>query len=160
MKDNYPLLDKDNIPSNELLLFIKEYKDRISFTIGMKVSSRAVLNRIQWLTSKQSLNISPSPTIRILKDPLILKYTNYRKRIEAKGKELTITFEQFTFLLSQACHYCNAPARSIDRLNSEIGYTPDNSVPCCTQCNLMKNIYTEQSFLSKIEEIYKYRIAG
>jgi 5-methylcytosine-specific restriction endonuclease McrA len=28
--------------------------------------------------------------------------------------------------------------QGIDRVDNSIGYTPDNCVPCCTQCNRIK----------------------
>ena len=39
----------------------------------------------------------------------------------------------------------------IDRINSDKGYTIDNCVPCCAQCNHMKLDYTTEEFLTKIK---------
>lgn len=46
----------------------------------------------------------------------------------------------------------------IDRLDSEKGYVKENCVPCCWDCNRMKQTLTEQQFLKKVEQIYNYRM--
>jgi len=46
----------------------------------------------------------------------------------------------------------------IDRLDSTIGYNENNCVPCCTKCNIMKNIYSENNFLSQIKKIYEFKL--
>lgn len=38
----------------------------------------------------------------------------------------------------------------IDRKNSDIGYTPENSIPCCFRCNTMKNRMTFKQYLEKL----------
>ena len=48
-------------------------------------------------------------------------------------------------------------ANGIDRLNSIIGYTIENCVPCCEKCNLMKSNYSENEFLDHIERIRNFQ---
>jgi len=45
----------------------------------------------------------------------------------------------------------------IDRLNSSLGYTTTNSVPCCSTCNYMKRCLGEKEFFAHITKIYKHR---
>lgn len=47
---------------------------------------------------------------------------------------------------------------SIDRLDSNSDYTPDNIVIVTKQVNLMKRSMTEQEFLNLIEQIYNFRL--
>ena len=42
---------------------------------------------------------------------------------------------------------------SIDRINSDLGYTPDNIVICCWKVNKMKNTFTSSDFLSLCKDI-------
>jgi hypothetical protein len=69
------------------------------------------------------------------------------------------------------CFYCDDPpsarshgykrkndmsvylANGIDRLDSNGGYTNENSVPCCTPCNLMKTDKTMEGFLNRVFRI-------
>jgi hypothetical protein len=45
----------------------------------------------------------------------------------------------------------------IDRIDSSRGYTPENTVPCCSTCNLMKSDSTHEAFLAHIEAIYAHQ---
>ena len=47
-------------------------------------------------------------------------------------------------------------ANGIDRIDSLIGYLANNIVPCCAQCNLMKNDYSKDSFLSHVNKIFNF----
>jgi len=93
--------------------------------------------------------------------------------------------EEWFNIVKQPCHYCgdidirngamgsylkennitlseedrllyNKELNGIDRLNNDIGYTLDNSVPCCGYCNRMKSNNTERVFIKKVEQIYTY----
>lgn len=89
--------------------------------------------------------------------PLQKKFIAYNDRIASKGKEFTLSFEQFCDLLNSKCTYCGVNEdMTIDRVNSDIGYTPENCVPCCNQCNTMKFTYVDSKFLAKVKQIYEH----
>ena len=46
----------------------------------------------------------------------------------------------------------------IDRIDSTKGYSKDNCVSCCKMCNIMKNKFSKEDFLNKVESIYNYYI--
>lgn len=46
----------------------------------------------------------------------------------------------------------------LDRINSKLGYTSDNIVTCCQDCNFMKQDYTVEEFLHKVKQIYEKSI--
>ena len=55
-----------------------------------------------------------------------------------------ITFSQYTTLIGGGgCHYCQgslpATGHGLDRKDSDLGYTFDNCVPCCWDCNRVKS---------------------
>ncbi len=77
----------------------------------------------------------------------------YRSGARRRGLQFDLTAPQFDALIVQACHYCGAPpsathgkkgkrepviANGIDRLDSALGYSPANCVPCCRTCNMAK----------------------
>lgn len=45
----------------------------------------------------------------------------------------------------------------IDRVDSSIGYTPKNCVPCCTLCNIWKKALTKKQFLEHVRRIALYQ---
>jgi len=45
----------------------------------------------------------------------------------------------------------------IDRLNSDIGYIPGNTVACCTFCNIAKNDRPVEEFLIWLDKLVKFR---
>lgn len=88
--------------------------------------------------------------------------------------DITLTVNDYAKIISQNCFYCNdAPrlttrfsmrkyvntepvfANGIDRIDSSLGYTLDNCIPCCTSCNYAKHQLTQQEFFEKISKIYK-----
>ena len=46
----------------------------------------------------------------------------------------------------------------IDRLNSSLGYTKENSVSCCATCNLMKMTLGEKEFITHINKISNFLV--
>ena len=44
----------------------------------------------------------------------------------------------------------------IDRIDSNIGYTKENSVACCKYCNFAKHTMSEDDFYKWIKRVYKY----
>lgn len=43
----------------------------------------------------------------------------------------------------------------IDRKNNSKGYTLENAVPCCGQCNIAKASFTEHEFISWVRMVYE-----
>lgn len=85
------------------------------------------------------------------------RYDGYFGRITHKGKEMSITVEQFETLLLEDCTYCGSSERiTIDRIDSNIGYTPNNCTPACFRCNLMKHTMGQNEFKQHIENIYNH----
>ena len=44
----------------------------------------------------------------------------------------------------------------IDRIDSNIGYTKENSVSCCKFCNTAKSTMSRDEFLKWIKKVYEY----
>lgn len=51
-------------------------------------------------------------------------------------------------------------ANGIDRIENNIGYTLDNSISCCSVCNMMKHSMNVVHFIAHIEQIHKHFIQG
>jgi len=93
-------------------------------------------------------------------------FDNYRK------KQFSGSYEDFINMVSNFCFYCGCGPDSIttssntkhgigafkhlglDRVDNDKGYTLDNVVPCCFQCNNAKWSYTLEEFRSWIIRVY------
>lgn len=104
-------------------------------------------------------------------------YSNYKSKCKMKGWLFTISFNIFKETIIQNCHYCGDPPKQyrldrakvrqgispvfingIDRIDSTNGYTIDNILPCCQNCNLAKRSLSYKEFLHLITKIYEHKI--
>jgi len=97
----------------------------------------------------------------------------YKKCAIKADRQYSLTYEEFSNLINRNCHYCNRepsnskPIRNravsedvfmyngIDRVNSNLGYTKDNCVTCCKNCNFAKNNLSYNDFMNLIKKIYE-----
>jgi hypothetical protein len=92
-------------------------------------------------------------------DKLKTKYKSYYFRCRQKGKNFSLSFEEFENLFTLPCRFCGSKESiTIDRIDSNIGYELFNCQPCCYLCNMMKYTQTEYSFLSQIAKVYNYQL--
>lgn len=62
-------------------------------------------------------------------------------RAKSRGLEFSITLDDFARIINMPCYYCGEKdevRRGIDRADNALGYTPDNCLPCCWDCNRAK----------------------
>lgn len=90
----------------------------------------------------------------------------YQRYKEKRNIEVTLTYEELVELISNPfCHYCNSKveyseytrnnnkipttrAYQLDRKDNNKGYTLDNVVVCCWNCNRLKsNLFSYDEFL-------------
>lgn len=118
------------------------------------------------LESARNINLSPPGEAACVQ--LFHQY-----RYEARQRKLVfeLTKEQFRKLTSKNCFHCGrAPAQSktsrntngsyihngIDRMNSNLGYTFENCVPCCKTCNFMKLDMTREAFIQACRSVVEH----
>jgi hypothetical protein len=90
------------------------------------------------------------------------KIRQYKRDAKMREYNFDLTDEQFTEIIEKDCHYCGKKPKNngiyiyngIDRVNNNKGYSIDNVVPCCTECNCKKGILTLQEFQNWIERVY------
>ena len=68
------------------------------------------------------------------------KYATYKASAKKRGISFYLTFDQFETFWQADCNYCGDQIATvgIDRIDSNIGYTIKNCVPCCWECNRIK----------------------
>lgn len=92
----------------------------------------------------------------------------YKRSAIARGLPWEITDEKFYALIAGICYYCGEKpsnvvrktglkgtltCNGVDRLENTLGYTPNNCVPCCSQCNEMKMDKSLEEFYHKMKQI-------
>ena len=112
---------------------------------------------------------------------LKVQYSHLKRRHTKNNMVgVVIDYEKFKKLSKSKCKYCGTEyskeiedrlnesksqkrlseeilkINGIDRLDSNIGYTNENSVTCCKTCNFAKNTLSESEFYLWIKKIYEY----
>ncbi len=96
-------------------------------------------------------------------------YLTYKNHAKKRNKDFCLDKDFFWSLTQLPCYYCGAEKTNtaknyyledsiqyngIDRIDSALGYTIDNVVPCCIECNQAKNDLSQSYFKSWIEKVY------
>ena len=86
------------------------------------------------------------------------RYSLYRHGAKRRKIEFELTKEQFVEFWGKDCTYCGDQVDGIglDRVDNSKGYTVDNVVPCCGECNRFKWGMTGEEFISHCTKIAKF----
>ena len=83
------------------------------------------------------------------------RLSSYREGATKRGLPFLLNQADFDMLIEQACHYCgHAKPNGIDRKNNDLGYSVENCVPACLQCNYAKGSHCYDDFI-----VYLRRVA-
>lgn len=85
---------------------------------------------------------------------------DYKNNARKRNREFTLTEEQTVELLKSDCHYCGQtpdPLNGIDRMENEIGYTLDNCITACLDCNYRKGQMSYDDFNTWLDKILKFK---
>jgi hypothetical protein len=85
-----------------------------------------------------------------------------RKADRKRGLENTLSKEQVSNLISQACSYCGETSlkMTLDRKDNSLGHTEENCVPCCLRCNFIRRDMPYEAWVKLAPTIRKIREAG
>jgi hypothetical protein len=103
-------------------------------------------------------------------------FYKYKRAAGLNDREFKLSMEDFVRITKSNCEYCGvAPNRKylhtanansyyeyngIDRTDNSKGYTLDNVVPCCADCNKAKHILSKDAFLDLVKRVYKHTFGG
>lgn len=95
-------------------------------------------------------------------------FRNMLNHAKERGITVEINITIFKSIAQKKCHYCGCDPNQksfgkngyyiyngLDRIDSSIGYTIENCVPCCGRCNEAKSNLEYSCFLKKIKMIYQ-----
>ena len=97
-------------------------------------------------------------------------YKRYKRSAVERKIKFKLSFWVFIHLTQECCFYCGAIptdkhninregyygsyfSNGLDRFDSNKGYTRNNVVACCKECNIMRMQLSGDSFISKCTEI-------
>lgn len=100
-------------------------------------------------------------------------YYKYQRSAKKKNLIWALTEKQFRKLIKSNCHYCGIGPNQyirkgkngeyiyngIDRKNNDKGYTSNNCVPCCVNCNYSKRKCNYKEFKAWIKRLVSYQLS-
>lgn len=103
---------------------------------------------------------------------MIQAYNTFKTNSKKRDIEIDITFDEWKKIGVKDCFYCGSKPSNvryskhnsgdyvyngIDRIDNTLGYTLENSVPCCFTCNHSKSDMTLDQFLTWLNRVFKRR---
>jgi len=95
-------------------------------------------------------------------------FQKYRRESSVRGLAFSLSRTEFGALIHLNCRYCGSEPKhtfgrkewngrivynGLDRLDNSKGYTVENCVPCCFQCNLAKGGMTVAQFKKWVADV-------
>lgn len=131
----------------------------------------------EWMNKKlqKEKTYKPGPRLANSQAHVNACLSAYKGGAAKRGFSFEIDIDYFRELIEQPCHYCGALPKSrkinrglagmyawngIDRVDSALGYTVDNCVPCCSQCNRAKGTLNSDAFLAWVRNVYVHSLTG
>ena len=111
------------------------------------------------LTYNNKIQGSPSP--ELFSNHSQVSYSIYIKAAKQRFIEFQLTEEQFQNIIANDCYICGKlqsiiHKNGIDRFDSDIGYVVENCRSCCHSCNFLKNNYTFNEMMCKLNQIFEH----
>lgn len=129
---------------------------------GKQVAIRGVSLRSG---NSKSCGCGRKPGIRRAFKPFFSAY-NSLARIDKSRQRETMTYEEFLkFTTCKTCSYCGVTLNwephnnrlwNMDRVDSNLGHTIENCIPCCKICNRMKMDMPKSIFLNHLKRVVDY----
>lgn len=90
------------------------------------------------------------------------RYKGCVRRSKQRGLEWGLSLQEFSEITARPCLYCGDNQESkvgwLDRKNNTLGYTIDNSAPCCGKCNKLKgNILSYEETVAVVNLLREMR---
>lgn len=127
------------------------------------LKSDAARHNLKLANDAWKLNKGVAATNRVFYD--------YKRHAKDRGLEFCLTKDEFVKMSQNMCHYCGSVPSNcrdahayngsfayngIDRIDNSLGYTVENCVPCCKQCNMGKKTMGLDEFTSWVYRIYTH----
>ncbi len=83
------------------------------------------------------------------------RYHRVRQGAKLRRIPFELHYDEFSEYYGRHCAYCGVvtPTVNLDRVDNNKGYTVDNVVPCCPECNRMKGSQSVDVFIGRCKSI-------
>jgi hypothetical protein len=142
--------------ADKMRAYSLEYRKKNSISLRSKKKSYYSDNA-KHIRSKSSSRYS------IVKSSPKWLYQQYGGRAKSRGVSFELSFDQFVTFWQKPCFYGGEAIATIglDRVDSSLGYSVGNVVPCCRGCNVAKLDGTSQEFIARCHRVARiHREAG
>ena len=87
------------------------------------------------------------------------RYNSYKSGAKRRSLPFELSFDEFMIFWQANCHYCGDQIATIgiDRIDSNVGYSLENCVPCCARCNYVKLDYDIEETNMHILKMLKHQ---
>ena len=152
----------------------KKYHKRVSLICdcGNKHNSRVthLINGNVKSCGCLLIEVSKKPKLHLRNDSTAFNkvLASYKKHSKNRGYSFDLSSSEFKELISRECHYCGVKKSNkcttrlhsfeyngVDRVDNNKGYSIDNCVTCCSDCNKAKMALGYDEFLDLVKRIYK-----
>ena len=103
------------------------------------------------------MNVSPLSELWTYRSRNGCTFSDYKHRAKKKGLSFTLTKELFEDITGRVCQDCGlvppGGTVGIDRIDNTLGYTSENSRPCCYSCNAIKKCLSEDKYVKMCQKI-------
>lgn len=91
------------------------------------------------------------------------RYNRSKAAAKKRGKSFELTLSEYeAVILNAICTYCEGPLPNtkggLDRIDSTLGYTVSNVVPCCRRCNVMLGDLPKEEAFTHMQRMLKVRL--
>lgn len=97
----------------------------------------------------------------VWRDSKSVSYKSYKERAFKKQLDFHLSEDNFYDLTHSMCGYCYKKSgvrhlNGIDRKDNNKGYTADNVITCCAECNQMKSDLEHDEFILHCKKVASY----
>lgn len=86
-----------------------------------------------------------------------VSFTEYETRAIHKKIQFDMSFNDFYKVIENGlCYYCKNESDGVDRKDNKKGYTTDNCVNCCKECNVMKANSNDIDFIENCKRVAQF----
>jgi hypothetical protein len=132
----------------------KKYLQMTDAERALHIKKKSAGNKKRWFSEKA---IKTRREYSLSDKGIFNRYKADANR-RSRRYDFCLSLKEFSNIISSICFYCGLEnCRGADRMDNSLGYTLENTVPCCAQCNQMKNDYTISSWMSQMKKIIQYQ---